>query len=206
MNAFLFGVKSPLHCFSLAYKESPMKYPITSLPKYLYLFALVLVSLVLAVSCSSNEESNSSGGASTKSYTVSGYIQKGPFVQGTEITVRELDKELTPTGDTFTSTIDDNTGSFSTKGDLKSSYVELSANGFYFNEVSGKLSTAALTLQALADLEEQKSVNVNLLTHLERKRVEYLIESGSSFQRSKIQGTTRNSKHFWHHGSWTRQL
>ena len=77
----------------------------------------------------------------TEAVTVSGKVQKGPYVQGTEITVRELDSSMTPTGNTFTGTIDDNTGSFSIKGKLSNKIVELSADGYYFNEVSGSLSS-----------------------------------------------------------------
>tara|TARA_B100002049_G_scaffold204379_1_gene163948 strand:- start:34 stop:414 length:381 start_codon:yes stop_codon:yes gene_type:complete len=85
----------------------------------------------------------------TEAVTVSGKVQKGPYVQGTEITVRELDSSMTPTGNTFTGTIDDNTGSFSIKGKLSNKIVELSADGYYFNEVSGSLSSAKLTLSAV---------------------------------------------------------
>ncbi len=85
--------------------------------------------------------------------------------------MRELDNSLLPTGRTFTGTIDDNTGTFSAKGDLSSPYVELSADGYYFNEVSGSLSTAKLTLQALSDLTDSSSVNVNLMTHLEKNEL-----------------------------------
>ena len=120
-------------------------------------------------------------------YSVSGYVQKGPYVQGTEITIRELSASLVPTGRTFTGTIDDNTGSFRTIAQVSSPYVELSANGYYFNEVSGALSTAQLSLQALADLRNSSSVNVNLMTHLEKKRVEYLIGTGLSFSAAKSQ-------------------
>ena len=78
--------------------------------------------------------------------------------------MRELDSSMTPTGNTFTGTIDDNTGSFSIKGTLAYKIVELSADGYYFNEVSGSLSTATLTLQALSDLTDSSSVNVNLFS------------------------------------------
>lgn len=118
---------------------------------------------------------------------VSGYVQKGPFIQGTDITVRELDNSLVPTGRTFASVIDDNTGRFSVKGELASPFVELSANGFYFNEISGTLSAAPINLLALADTRETTSINVNLLTHLERRRVEYLLDQGISFSQAKTQ-------------------
>ena len=150
--------------------------------------SLNLVGMMLFMfACAKQEDEATTSSGSSQSYSVSGYVQKGPYVQGTEITVRELDSSLTPTGRTFTGTIDDNTGSFSVKGELAYSIVELSADGYYFNEVSGSLSTAKLTLSALSDLSDSTSVNVNLMTHLEKKRVEYLIGTGLSFSAAKSQ-------------------
>ena len=63
--------------------------------------------------------------------------------------------------------------------------------GYYFNEVSGSLSTSNLSLQALADLTDSSSVNVNLMTHMEKKRVEYLMDnSGKTFAAAKTQAQT----------------
>jgi formylglycine-generating enzyme required for sulfatase activity len=121
------------------------------------------------------------------SYTISGYVQKGPFVSGSEITVRELDAGFASTGRTFTGNIEDSTGHFTIRGTLNHPFVELSANGFYFNEVSGNLSAAPIILLALADLRDSTTVNINLLTHLERSRVFTLIGSGLSFPAAKVQ-------------------
>ena len=107
--------------------------------KFLFFPTILALAFGLMLSCSDKDESSSSG-SSTSSYTISGYVQKGPYVQGTEITVRELYSNMTPSGRTFTGTIEDNTGSFSTKGDLAYRLVELSADGYYYNEVSGSLS------------------------------------------------------------------
>ena len=119
----------------------------------LYIAAFLALTLGLMLSCakkdgsssssdtSSSEESNTS---TSSAVTISGKVQKGPYVQGTEITVRELDSTMTPTGNTFTGTIDDNTGSFSIKGTLTNKIAELAADGYYFNEVSGSLSSAKL--------------------------------------------------------------
>ena len=137
--------------------------------KLLFLPTIFALAFGLILSCAKKEESPSSedtDSSSSSAVTVSGKVQKGPYVQGTEITVRELDSAMTPTGNTFTGTIDDNTGSFSVKGTLTNKIVELSADGYYFNEVSGSLSTAKLTLSALSDITDNSSVNVNLMTHL----------------------------------------
>ena len=161
-----------------------------------YFAAFLALSLGLMLSCSAKDENSSSSGSGTSSNTVSGYVQKGPFIQGTVITVWELDSSLVQTGRTFIGTIDDNTGTFNARGNVVSPYVELSAVGYYFNEVSGSLSTAPLTLQALSDLTDNSSVNVNLMTHLEKKRVEYLIDAGSTFTTAKSQAQTEIMKIF----------
>ena len=136
---------------------------------------------------SSSDNSTPITDSTSTAVTLSGKVQKGPYVQGTEITVREFDSSMIPTGNTFTGPIDDNTGSFSIKGTLVYKVVELSADGYYFNEVSGSLSTAKLNLQALSDLTDSSSVNVNLMTHLEKKRVEYLMDTGLTFAAAKTQ-------------------
>jgi len=154
--------------------------------KLLFFPTILALAFGLMLSCAKSSSDDSKSSA----VTVSGKVQKGPYVQGTEITVRELDSSMTPTGNTFTGTIDDNTGSFGIKGNLTNKIVELSADGYYFNEVSGSLSTAKLTLSALSDLTDSSSVNVNLMTHLEKKRVEYLIDSGLTFAAAKTQAQT----------------
>ena len=173
-----------------------------SMKKLKFLFFPIILALAfgLMLSCakSSSDDSKSedTDTSTSSAVTVSGKVQKGPYVQGTEITVRELDSSMTPTGNTFTGTIDDNTGSFSIKGTLAYKVVELSADGYYFNEVSGSLSTAKLNLQALSDLTDNSSVNVNLMTHLEKKRVEYLMDSGLTFAAAKTQAQTEIMKIF----------
>ena len=84
--------------------------------KLLFFPTILALAFGLMLSCSDKDES-SSGSSSSSAVTVSGKVQKGPYVQGTEITVRELDSSMTPTGNTFTGSIDDNTGSFSIKGE-----------------------------------------------------------------------------------------
>ncbi|MEK6477174.1 kelch repeat-containing protein [Catalinimonas sp. 4WD22] len=126
---------------------------------------------------------------STLTVDLSGYVQKGPFINGTAITVSELDKKLVTTGKNFTTQIADNKGSFSLKGiKLKSNFVQLQADGFYFDEVKGEKSAAQLTLFALSDVEDVSSINANLLSHMERTRVIYLMqEEEKNFVEAKQQ-------------------
>ncbi|HEY3371379.1 MAG TPA: fibrobacter succinogenes major paralogous domain-containing protein [Prolixibacteraceae bacterium] len=145
--------------------------------------ALQLIVLILmAVSC--NEENNIQPTLTLPK--VSGYVQKGPFLNGTAITITELSAELVPTGKNYPSQILDNKGSFEVKNvQLSSNYVELKADGFYFNEVSNSNSTTQITLFALSDLTNKASLNVNVLSTLEKGRVEYLLSNGSSFSDAK---------------------
>jgi len=112
---------------------------------------------------------------------LSGVSQKGPFINGSTVTLFELDgsRSLVQTGRTFGGEIITDDGRFSVNNvSLKSSYVRLTANGFYRNEVSGKNSTSSIVLNAYSDLQARNSVNINLLTHLEYYRVGYLMENG----------------------------
>jgi len=174
--------------------------------KFLFFPTILALAFGLMLSCaksssedsSSSEDTSSSADTSSSStVTLSGKVQKGPYVQGTEITVRELDSSMIPTGNTFTGPIDDHAGNFIIKGTLAYKIVELSADGYYFNEVSGSLSSAKLTLQALSDLTDSNSVNVNLMTHLEKKRVEYLMDfSKMTLAAAKTQAQTEILKIF----------
>ena len=79
--------------------------------------------------------------------SLSGNAQKGPFNNGTAINIAELTTTLSPTGRNFSTAITDNTGRFSVANvQLTSPYVELRANGFYFNEISNNMSEAQLTV------------------------------------------------------------
>ena len=108
--------------------------------------------------------------------TVSGVSQKGPFVNGSSVTVQELDGEtLSQTGNSFEGKIRNDMGEFSVKvSRLESQYVLLRANGFYRNEVTGEKSNSPVTLYAFSDLSNRDEVNVNLLTHLAYERSLYL--------------------------------
>ncbi|MBN2215431.1 MAG: hypothetical protein JW723_14420 [Bacteroidales bacterium] len=117
---------------------------------------------------------------------LSGYVQKGPFINGSSITISELKGNLAPTGINYNTQIVDNKGTYGIK-DIKftSEYIELKATGFYFNEVAGQKSSAQLTLYALSDLTDTTSLNVNVLSNLEKRRVEYLVSEGHSFREAK---------------------
>lgn len=117
-----------------------------------------------------------------------GSVQKGPFLNGTFITLSELSSELDQTGRNFSSQIVNNRGTFSLQNiELSSNYVEVKADGFYFNEVSNTNSEAQLTLYAISDISDKSDLNVNVLSSLEKSRFEYLVAQGVEFSEAKKQ-------------------
>lgn len=119
---------------------------------------------------------------------LTGLVQKGPYMNGTSVDVIELTPDLIQTGKIFNTQIADNRGSFELKNvDLLSQFAELKADGFYYNEITGGPSTARLVLYALSDLNDRKTLNINLISHLERDRVYQLISEGTTFGDAKEQ-------------------
>ena len=124
-----------------------------------------------------------------KNKTITGVSQKGPFVNGSSVTIQELDgNTLAQTGKSFKGKISNDKGEFSVSSvSLVSQYAILEATGYYRNEITGKKSGGTITLNALTDLSDRKKVNINLLTHLEYERALHLIGSGMSVSAAKKQ-------------------
>ena len=117
---------------------------------------------------------------------VSGYVQKGQFAAGSQVTIFGLDENLVATGDSWPSNIKDASGSFSVSVVKGSAYMEVRAQGYYFDELSGETSDGIMTLEAIVDQTSEK-VNVNLLTHLVRPRIKRLIAAGSTYSQARTQ-------------------
>ena len=150
-------------------------------------YLLYILPLLAVLSCEKAENGQGNNQEPEKptpaSYTVAGKVEKGPFVQGSSITMATMDAKLNATGKNYTATITDDAGTFSFgTQEFDSQYARLTASGYFFNEVRGELSKGTLTLSAIVDLSNKKSVNVNLLTHLESMRIQKLIGTdGKSF-------------------------
>ena len=124
---------------------------------------------------------------SGETWSVNGSVQKGPFTQGTSITIQALDASLNPTGSQYQTKTTDDAGSFSMDSQIESRYVEIIAMGYYFNEIEGKVSSSTITLRSISDLEEEGKTNVNLLTTLESDRVRALVKDGKSVADARTQ-------------------
>lgn len=140
---------------------------------------IVIANLMMFWSCSEKEET-------LRNYSLSGLVQKGPFINGTQVKIIELDNQLTQTGKSYQTEIKNDLGKFEIEDiGLSSNYVELIADGFYFNEITGLLSSSRLLLRALSDISDRSSININILTHLEPDRIKYLINDGLNFFEAK---------------------
>ena len=147
------------------------------LKRYFYLSVAIMLSLS---SCS--EDDNLENDFKPTTYDVLGKVEKGPFVSGSTITIQPMDGNLQVLGSLYSSTIQDDLGNFSFGSKLfEAPYAELTANGYFFNEVDGDLSSGTLNLRALVDLSDETTVNVNLLTHLKYQRIQRLIANGMKF-------------------------
>lgn len=152
---------------------------------FVSVFAVVLS--VAFTSCSSDDDGESR--QMLEKSNVSGNIEKGPFVQGSKVTLYELEATLSQTGKSFKTQTTSDLGAFAFDSpiQLNSQFVELETSGYFYNEVKGELSHSQITLNALSNVANRNSVNVNLLTHLEYGRVKKLVRDGMDFSAAKKQ-------------------
>ena len=151
------------------------------------IFYLSTVFVLALSSCSDNDETEDS--FTPKVFNVMGKVEKGPMIRGSHVNMRTLDEYMTPTGSFYSATIDNNLGDFN-YGALKinSPYAQLTADGYFFNEIDGELSEGTIKLDAIVDLKDNSTINVNVLTHLKSKRIHHLITTkGMTFKEANAQ-------------------
>ena len=158
----------------------------------------ILVFALVAMLASCGSEEGGGGSAPTEKTTVDGIVEKGPFVQGSKVTLYDLDGDMTQTGLQFVTTTSNDLGNFAFNSPIKLSghYAELETSGYFYNECDSSLSRSQITLRAITDLSRRNSVNVNIVTHLEFDRVKKLVRNGSSFADAKRQAETEIMKVF----------
>ena len=154
-------------------------------------WGVLLLVLVLLMACADDNEGNAispdvQNGKSSSSFSSSsrngssriihGFAQKTPFVDSSVVQLTALDEStLELVGESFSGIVDGGFSRYSVKVDsLESRFVQISVTGdvLGYNSLP---SEKVCTLYAIADLDSRDSVNVNLLTHLEFKRVRKLV-------------------------------
>jgi len=150
-----------------------------------YITTTILISF-LFFACDDGEGAKTVKGR----FTLHGGVDKGPFIEGSQIEVIKLDNQGFPTGVIFSTTTN-------TKGRFgiivnETGYVEVVGAGFYFQEITGEYSNTRIELRALYEVRATGSqeVFVNIFTHLSYRRVKYLLLQGLSFDEALAQAET----------------
>ena len=142
--------------------------------RYLFIFALVVIA------CSKPESDNV-----VKDRSIHGFVQKGQFVRGSHVTAFAMDSDLVATGESFPASISDDRGAFGIQGKTSAPYFELRAEGYYYNEIEGKISSSPLYMEALLKSDDTDA-NINLMTTAIRPRIKRLIGQGMSYDEAVL--------------------
>ena len=158
---------------------------------------LAFLCSMLAISCGDDSGSSAESTRKIENKTITGVAQKGPFIQGSAITIFELDEDLKRT-DFSIKTVTNDQGEFSVKvNNPASPYAIFKVNGIYLNEITGEETHNKVSLYAFTDLSKRSEVNINVLTQLSHKRALYLAsEKGLSVDSAKKQAETEVLKEF----------
>ncbi len=107
---------------------------------------------------------------------LAGAVQKGPFVLGSTIQLSTVDAAGNPTGQVFPTQTADDLGDFTLNFTYQGN-ASIEGDGFYWNEATGQLSNASLTLRAFYDVTTSgsQSAYVNIVTHLTHERIKTLL-------------------------------
>ena len=108
---------------------------------------------------------------------VAGVAQKGPFVEGSVVSVQGINcRTFELTGESYETTVKSNGGDYEIDNiNLSSVCAVFEVSGYYLSELTGTESSEKLTLRAVTNLKNRDRVNINVLTHLEYERVKYLV-------------------------------
>ena len=148
-------------------------------------------------SAGTSEESE--GVVAISSKKIVGVAQKGPFVTGSNIVLKETSAEgnLVATGREFFATTRSDQGDFVIDDiNLESQYVRLTATGYYKSETTKENSKCQVSLNALSDISDRGVININVFTHLEYGRTLYLVKEGKSFAEAQKQAHAELMKSF----------
>ena len=117
---------------------------------------------------------------STGPAILTGAVQKGPFVLGSNVAPSPRSTRAgASTGQVFSTQTTDDLGDFSVSFAYRGN-VDMQAQGFYYDEVTGALSTSPIELRALYDVTTggPQHAYINLVTHLAHDRAVSLLAGG----------------------------
>ncbi len=158
-----------------------------NLSKTLLTTALFTAPLAL-IGCggsSGGSDNNNSG----QPYQFGGAVQKGPLQPGSVVTAYELNQDLEKTDTSYTTQIEDYEGNYSMNERFNTPYVELVAQGDYFNELTGK-SDEQMRMSAFVDMNATTQVNFNVATAAMKASIMAKVQAGQTFDKAVNETTS----------------
>ena len=147
----------------------------------------IALTLLMAISLFSGCSSSEGGSSSEVSATsLNGVAQKGPFVEGSKVSLCRLDEKLICTSDVLETVVTDEKGTYRFEKLPWNGLSKLSVSGYYFDEVTNKKSTSPVTITAIIEIKSnvKNSKNTNILTHMRAHRFKKLIDENKSKERA----------------------
>lgn len=132
------------------------------------------------------DEKKDDGTASvgTLPFSIKGVAEFGPFGANSPVKIYSVDLSTMTETPVANASVADNLGSYSATGTLNSAIAVVEVSGTYYDFISG-VPGISTSLKAIVDLRERKTVNVNVLTHLEYSRVKTHLAAGLNFTAAK---------------------
>ncbi len=150
---------------------------------YLFSFFLALGFFLMFLGCSDDNNSTPPAKA-VKTYSISGFVQKGPFKAGSKVVAYQLDEKGQKSGKKVSAVVKEK-GAYEVKVPWKGETL-VEAEGEYFDEVKGEYSKEKVKLSAVEKVEEKGlKANVNVFTELEGKRKVVLLEEGKKYEEAE---------------------
>ena len=97
---------------------------------------MIFAITTMVAACSGGDDG---AGNPPKTVSISGAVQKGPFIIGTPVFVNRLDEFGNASESTLITEIEDSVGSYSFTIDGIGP-VQIISNGYYFSELTGQIS------------------------------------------------------------------
>lgn len=157
----------------------------TDLIKKFTLLLAGLSSLVALSSCEEEPIVEPDGPGSNKYAHIEGYVQKGQLIKGSQVTAFVLDQELKATGKSYPANISDDLGAFAIDIKVEEPYLEIRAEGYYFNEVTGDISESPIYLEAMGN-QQSTNLNINLFTTITKPRIKKLLAEDKGWATSTL--------------------
>ena len=150
--------------------------------KYITVLCLGILAFV---SCEEEPIVEPDGPSSNKYAHIEGYVQKGQLVKGSQVTAFVLDQELKATGKSYPANISDDLGAFAVDIKVEEPFLELRAEGYYFNEVTGEVSESPIYLEAMGN-QQSTNLNINLFTTITKPRIKKLLAEDKGWATSTL--------------------